>query len=42
MNDANQQADHRPLSQTLQPLLWFLLMASTLACASNLALGMVS
>jgi hypothetical protein len=30
------------LSRTLQPLLWFLLMASTLACASNLALGLVS
>ena len=29
------------LSQTLQPLLWFLLMTSTLACASNLALDLV-
>jgi hypothetical protein len=34
--------DSSRLSRTLQPLLWFLLMASTLACASNLALGLVS
>lgn len=40
MND-KQTHSHR-LSQTLQPLLWFLLMASTLACASSLALELAS
>ena len=33
--------DNSPMSQVLQPLLWFLLMASTLACASHFALDMV-
>jgi hypothetical protein len=42
MSDVNKQAGNSALSQTVQPLLWFLLLTSALACASSFALGMVS
>lgn len=42
MSDAHKHAGNSSLSRTLQPLLWFLLMVTTLACANSLALDMVS
>lgn len=42
MSNAKKQSGNSVFKQTLQPLLWFLVMASVLACASSFALDMVS
>ena len=42
MNQSTKQPEASALSLMLQPALWFLLMTSTLACASHVALNLIS
>lgn len=41
MSPDKEHVEAGSMARVLQPLLWFLLMSSTLACASNLALDLV-
>ena len=41
MSPDKEHVETGSMARILQPLLWFLLMSSTLACASNLALDLV-
>jgi hypothetical protein len=41
MSNVNKQAGNSTLGQALQPMFWFLLVASTLAGATSIAMELV-